>query len=57
VLLVGAAATALLLRRIGAAVDAIADAQRRTRRLEDTLVPVHVETRRARRSLDRLDRR
>lgn len=57
VLLVGASVTVLLMRRIGAVVDAIADSQRRTRRLEDSLVPVHVETRRARSALDRLERR
>lgn len=55
VLLIGAAATALLLKRIGAVIDAVSDSVRRSDRLEGSLVPVRVETRRARRSLDHLD--
>ena len=53
----GAAATALLLKRIGAVVDTVSASQRRAQQLESALVPVHVETRRARRALDHLDRR
>lgn len=57
VLIVGAGAIALVARRIVAAVDEVAAAQRRVRRVEDALIPVRVESRRAGRSLDGFDRR
>jgi len=57
VLLVGAAGVAVLLRRIVAATEEVAGSQRRFRRLEDAMIPVRVETRRARSSIDRLPRR
>jgi hypothetical protein len=57
VLLAGAAGVAVLARRLVTAVSELAAAQRRLRRLEDALIPVRVETRRARSSIDHLDRR
>jgi len=57
VLLAGAGATAVLLRRLGEAVQDLEGARRRSRRLEDALIPVRVETRRARDSIARLRRR
>lgn len=53
----GAAASAVLLRRIVVAVTELEGSRRRFRRLEDALIPVRVESRRARTSIDRLDRR
>jgi hypothetical protein len=57
VLLAGAAGAAVLARRLVVAASELAVAQRRLRRLEDAVIPVRVETRRARASIDRLDRR
>ncbi len=57
VLIAGAAGSAVLLRRIVAAVAELQGSQRRFRRLEDALIPVRVEARRARTSIDRLNRR
>jgi len=56
-LLLGAGAIAVALRRVVTALDEVATSQRRVRRLEDALIPVRVEARRARRSLDTFDRR
>jgi hypothetical protein len=53
----GAAASAVLIRRITAAVAELQGSQRRFRRLEDALIPVRVESRRARTSIDRITRR
>ena len=57
VLGIGAAAAAALLRAIARATDEAQSAHRRFRRLEDGLIPLRVETRRTRDSLDRLHRR
>lgn len=57
VLGIGAAATALALRALARATDEAEAARRRFRRLEDGLVPLRVETRRTRESVDRLRRR
>lgn len=57
VLLAGAAGAAVLARRLVAEATELAVARRRLRRLEDALIPVRVETRRARASIDHLDRR
>jgi hypothetical protein len=57
VLGLGAGAAAVLLRSIARATDEAAAAHRRFRRLEDGLIPLRVETRRTRESLDRLHRR
>ncbi len=57
VLGLGAAAAAWLLRSIAKATDEAQAAHRRFRRLEDGLIPLRVETRRTRDSLDRIDRR
>lgn len=57
VLGIGAAAAAVLLRSIARATDDAASAHRRFRRLEDGLIPLRVETRRTRESLDRMHRR
>ena len=57
VLLAGAAAAAWLARRVDTALHEVRSSQRRLRRVEDSLIPVRVETRRASRSLDRFDRR
>jgi hypothetical protein len=56
-LLAGAGAVALLARRLATALDEVHASHRRLRRVEDSLIPVRVETRRAGRSLDRFDRR
>jgi len=56
-LLLGAVAVAILAVRVGRATDELSDARRRSRRLEDALIPVRVETRRARSSIDRLRRK
>ena len=53
----GALASALLLRAIAHAVEEAEAARRRFRKLEDGLIPLRVETRRTRASIDRLDRR
>lgn len=57
VLGLGAAAAAFLLRMITKATDDAQAAHRRFRRLEDGLIPLRVETRRTRESVDRLHRR
>ncbi|MEZ5137939.1 MAG: hypothetical protein R2702_02255 [Acidimicrobiales bacterium] len=57
VLGLGALAAAVLLRAIASAVEEAEAARRRFRKLEDGLIPVRVETRRTRGSVDRLDRR
>ncbi|CAN5404656.1 hypothetical protein BH10ACT1_BH10ACT1_27420 [soil metagenome] len=57
VLLVGAAGVAVLLRRIAASLDDLSGSQRRFRRLEDAMIPIRVESRRTRSSIDRLPRR
>ena len=57
VVTVGAAGIAFLLRRLDAATSDLAASTRRLRRVEDALIPVRVETRRARASLDRHDPR
>jgi hypothetical protein len=56
-LLVGAGGVAFLARRMATALDEVHASQRRLRRVEDSLIPVRVETRRAGRSLDHFDRR
>lgn len=53
----GAAAAAVLLRAIATSTADAQAARRRFRRLEDGLIPLRVETRRTRDSLDRLHRR
>ena len=57
VLGIGAAAAALLVRAISSATDEARDAVRRMNRLEGSLVPLRVETRRTRGSVDRMTRR
>ena len=57
VLGLGAAAVAVLLRAIAKATDDAQGAHRRFRRLEDGLIPLRVETRRTRESVDRMHRR
>lgn len=54
---IGAAAIAVLLRAIAKATDEAQSAHRRFRRLEDGLIPLRVETRRTRESVDRMHRR
>ena len=57
VLGIGAVAAAAFLRAIAKATDEAQAAHRRFRRLEDGLIPLRVETRRTRDSLDRMHRR
>lgn len=57
VLAAGAVAAVVLLRRIADAASELASSQRRFRRVEDAMIPLRVETRRARTSLDDFDRR
>ena len=57
VLGLGALAAAALLRAIAKATDDAQAAHRRFRRLEDGLIPLRVETRRTRDSVDRMHRR
>lgn len=57
VITAGAAGIALLIRRIDAAATDLAASARRLRHVEDALIPVRVETRQTRASLDRYDRR
>lgn len=57
VLGLGAIGVALLLRAIATAAEEAEAARRRFRKLEDGLIPLRVETRRTRASIDRLDRR
>lgn len=57
VLLLGAAAVAVMARKLQEASDGVAAARRRAGRLEDGLIPLRVEARKARRRLDRFDQR
>lgn len=57
VLGLGAAGAAVVLRLIARATDEAQAAHRRFRRLEDGLIPLRVETRRTRGSVDDLRRR
>ena len=57
VLLAGAAAASVLVRRIADAADGLASSQRRFHRLEQALIPLRVETRRPRGSVDHIRRR
>jgi hypothetical protein len=57
VLTLGALAAAALARRVAQAADEVRDAQRRFRRLEHALIPIRVETKRARTGIDRLHHR
>jgi hypothetical protein len=57
VFVLAALGVAALLRRIGAAVEDVGGARDRARRIDGALVPVRVETRRARASIDRFHRR
>ena len=57
VLLAGAAAAARLVRRIPQAAGGVASSQRRFHRLEEALIPLRVETRRTRGSVDHISRR
>jgi hypothetical protein len=57
ILLSGAAASAALLRAIAKATQDAQGAHRRFRRLEDAMIPIRVETRRTRESVDRLHHR
>lgn len=57
VLGLGAAAAAWMLRSITKATEDAQAAHRRFRRLEDGLIPLRVETRRTRDSVDRISRR
>jgi hypothetical protein len=54
---VGAVAIAAMLRSLATATAEAQAARRRFRRLEDGLIPLRVETRRARASLDERNRR
>ena len=56
VLVTGAAVTALLARKVQEASEQARVAGRRFRRLEDGLIPIRVETRRTRASVDRMRR-
>jgi hypothetical protein len=56
VLGLGAAGTAVALRALAKATEEAQGAHRRFRRLEDGLIPLRVETRRTRGSVDRLQR-
>ena len=56
VLGIGAALAAVLARSIAKATDEAQAAHRRFRRLEDGLIPLRVETRRTRESVERLRR-
>ncbi|MCB1039056.1 MAG: hypothetical protein R2701_05805 [Acidimicrobiales bacterium] len=57
VLGIGALVAAILGRSIAKALDEADAARRRFRKLEDGLIPLRVETRATRRSVDRFDRR
>lgn len=57
VLVIGAVAIFALIRLIAEAVDQMLVSARRFRRVEDAMIPLRVETRRARSSLDHFDRR
>jgi hypothetical protein len=57
VFLLGAVALMVILRQVGNVLDGVDRSMRRSRRVEDALIPVRVETRRARRSAADLRRR
>ena len=57
VLLIGAVAAIVLVGRLVSAVAELDASQRRFRRMEHALIPVRVETRRARASIERIDHR
>ncbi len=57
VLLAGAVAALVLVRRLADAVVDLDASQRRFRRIEHSLIPVRVEIHRTRASIDRLDHR
>lgn len=57
VLVAGAVAAVVLVRRIADAVSELATSGRRFRQVEDAMIPIRVETRRLRTSLDDFDRR
>lgn len=57
VLLVGAVVATVLVRRLGIALSDLDASQRRFRRVEHALIPVRVETRRTRASIERIDHR
>jgi len=57
VLLIGAVAAIVLVRKLADAVEDLDVAQRRFRRIEHALIPVRVETRRTRASIERIHRR
>lgn len=57
VLILGAAAAAVLVRRIAEAAGELDASQRRFRRIEHALIPVRVETRRTRASIEQIHRR
>jgi len=57
VLIAGAAMAAVVLRKLAQAADDVAAARRRAGRLEDALIPLRVDARRAARRLDRHDLR
>lgn len=57
VLLIGAGAAIVLVRQLVTAIAELDASQRRFRRIEHALIPVRVETRRARASIERIDHR
>jgi hypothetical protein len=57
VLSAGAVGASVLARRIGEAAQGLATSQRRFHRLEQALIPVRVETRRTRGSVDHISHR
>lgn len=57
ILLIGAGGAAVLVRRLAIAVAELAASQRRFHRIEQALIPVRVETRRTRASIERISRR
>ncbi len=57
VLLLGAVGAFVLVRRLAVAAGELAASQRRFHRLEQALIPVRVETRRTRASIERMHRR
>ena len=57
VLILGAAAAVVLVRRIAEASAELDASQRRFRRIEHALIPVRVETRRTRASIEQIHRR
>jgi cytochrome c-type biogenesis protein CcmH/NrfF len=57
VLILGAAAVAVLVRCLADEAEALSMSQRRFRRIEHALIPVRVETRRTRASIEQIRRR